>query len=89
MQTIQSKYDKIRAPISHQIAKVASGHPVEKKLYTEHELTKGISPNKHKPNSIPNFWCQVFEKSGLIDHEKDFEIMSSCKELYCTRNLVK
>ena len=68
MKQIQAKYDKLRQPISHQIAKVASGHPVQKKLYSEHELTKSISANKHKPNAIPEYWANVFEKSGFVDN---------------------
>ena len=30
MQAIQSKYDRLKLPIVEKIAKVASGHPVEK-----------------------------------------------------------
>ena len=33
MKTIQDKYDKLREPISIQIAKIASGQPIDRSLY--------------------------------------------------------
>ena len=34
MKVIQDKYDKLREPIAIEIAKVASGYPVQKTLYS-------------------------------------------------------
>lgn len=36
MRKIQAKFDILRTPLIHKIAKIASGHPVEKEIYTHH-----------------------------------------------------
>ena len=67
LREIQAKYDLLKKPIAEKIAKVASGHPVEKQLYTQHEYTKTLNVNKHKPSGIPGYWRGVLESMGFID----------------------
>lgn len=78
MRLIQQKFEVLKSPLIHKIAKVASGHKFEKQLYNQHELTKSISANKHKPQAIPGFWKKSLESVGFVHGEEDGTILESC-----------
>ena len=67
MREIQAKYEDLKAPIIDKIARAASGQPVEKQLYTDHEYTRTLNVNKYKPQAIEGYWVSVLESMGLID----------------------
>lgn len=83
MRAIQAKYDDLKAPIVDKIARVASGQPVEKELYTDHEYTRTLNVNKYKPQGIDKYWVGVLESMGLIDCEQDKKILEHCHTLTC------
>ena len=85
MRAIQAKYEDLKAPIVDKIAKVASGHPVEKQLYTEHQYTRTLNVNKYKPKAIEGYWVSVLESMGFIDCEEDRKILENCVSLSCAR----
>lgn len=60
MKEVQQRYDEMRDPIAHALAKAASGLPIEKGLYTNHPQTSHLDVAKVKPPAIPNFWLGVF-----------------------------
>jgi hypothetical protein len=81
LRKIQIKYDLLKMPIIHKVAKVASGEPVEKEIYTQHDLTKSICVNKNKPQAIPGYWKGVLTTVAFSLCEEDDEILDNCTRI--------
>ena len=80
---LKDRYQLLKQPLYAQIETAAVGKEVSAALYKPEGLDSSVDPKTVKPTPLPDYWVTVFEKSGLIQDQSDFEALRKLEELKC------